>query len=200
MNPIFLTTLLVLLAFVIADQVMRRRAYKAMESLYARHRTDELLAYLDRRYVRMFFPAYNRTYMRFNAYQQAGDTAAAGTVLDELLGAGGSREQRSDLVVRAFEFYLKNGERERARAMLDEIAADGGRPDVARECEKVYEIVAEGSSSYIEEMEREVEGADGPTKRRLYYLLSLQYDSRGDARRGDRCREALRALGTSTSR
>ena len=46
--------------------------------------------------------------------------------------------------------------------------------EVADECRKIYEIVAEGSSAYIDEMQAAKQGAAQETIHRLDYLLSLQ--------------------------
>jgi len=113
LNPLFLTTLVVLMLFVIVDQILRRRAYKKVQDLYGQHRSDELLAYLEGRYARLFFPAYNRTYMKFNACLQKDDAERVQIALEELLATKSSDEQRSDLVIRAFEFYLKQGKLQR---------------------------------------------------------------------------------------
>lgn len=45
---------------------------------------------------------------------------------------------------------------------------------------QLYEIMANKSSAYIEDMEAQLDDADPATKHRLYYLLSLQYANRGD--------------------
>lgn len=45
---------------------------------------------------------------------------------------------------------------------------------------QLYEIMANKSSAYIEDMEAQLDDADPATKRRLYYLLSLQYANKGD--------------------
>ena len=174
LNPLFLTTLVVLMLFVIVDQILRRRAYKKVQDLYGQHRSDELLAYLEGRYARLFFPAYNRTYMKFNACLQKDDAERVQIALEELLATKSSDEQRSDLVIRAFEFYLKQGNFKDAKTMLDEIGDMPRMNEVADECRKIYEIVAEGSSAYIDEMQAAKQGAAQETIHRLDYLLSLQ--------------------------
>ncbi|WP_146003692.1 hypothetical protein [Enorma phocaeensis] len=45
---------------------------------------------------------------------------------------------------------------------------------------QLYEIMANKSSAYIEDMEAQLDDADPATKHRLYYLLSLQYANKGD--------------------
>ena len=45
---------------------------------------------------------------------------------------------------------------------------------------QLYEIMANKSSAYIEDMEAQLDDAYPATKHRLYYLLSLQYANKGD--------------------
>ena len=46
---------------------------------------------------------------------------------------------------------------------------------------QLYEIMANKSSAYIEDMEAQLDDdADPATRHRLYYLLSLQYANKGD--------------------
>jgi len=112
--------------------------------------------------------------MKFNACLQKDDAERAQIALEELLATKSSDEQRSDLVIRAFEFYLKQGNFKDANAMLDEIGDMPRMNEVADECRKIYEIVAEGSSAYIDEMQAAKQGAAQETIHRLDYLLSLQ--------------------------
>lgn len=197
MNPLFLATLLVLLVFVLLDQFARRRAVKQIETLYEQHRSDEMLERLDGWYERMFFPAYNRTYMRYNAFLQKGDDKAAEGELDALLAAKPSDEQRRDLLMRAFEFYLKEGSYQRAKSILDEMGQK--TPEVAAECTKLYEVIANKSTAYIDEMEGQLETSDKATRSRLCYLLSLQYANAGDGKRAEEYRAQAKAPARQTA-
>ncbi len=193
MTPYFIVAIVVLGAFLAFDLVRRGKARKHVDDLYEQGRTEELVEYLDGSKARRIFPAYNRLYTKFNAYQKAGDAAAASETLKELLALDSSDEQRSDLLPRAFQFLLKNGDHENAEKVLDELERREPDRTLADECRKVYDIVAKGSTVYIKEMEDQLKQADllgdGPTAQRLHYLLSLQYASENDAEASTRHRE-----------
>ena len=76
---------------------------------------------------------------------------------------------------------------------LEELRQKAG-PAQLKECERTYAIFAEKSSAYIKQMERELDGAKTADKAKLLYLLSAQYENRGDAKRANECLDRVQAL------
>lgn len=194
MNLLFLAPIIGIVVLILADQIARRVAYAKMNRLYNGGRFEELLDFLEGRYARMFFPAYNRMYAIYNTYEKMGDVEAAERELANLLASKKDAQQRMDILLRAFEFYLKNGRYEKAQRALEKIRGIEKLEPMVEDLAQLYEIIANKSSAYIEDMEKKLEGADPATKHRLYYLLSLQCDNKGDAAAAERYRTLDREL------
>ena len=189
MDPLFLVPIIGIAAIIIADQLARRWAYRKMNRLYASGQFDELLDFLDGRYAKTFFPSYNRMYAIYNAYEKMGDVHAAENELACLMATKKNAQQRMDLLLRAFEFYLKNGRYEKAAKALDKIRGIEKLEPMVDDLTQLYEIVAEKSSAHIASMEAQLDDADPATKHRLLYLLALQYDNKGDRAGAERYRK-----------
>ena len=164
----------------------RKLVFSYISELYRSKRYDELIDFLDTLFVKLLYPQYNRTYTRLNAYLAKGDADKAARAFDELLTMKTSSEQRKDLVVKAFEFYMNTGRHKDAKALLEEIATFGSE-SLTERCELTYDIVARKSSRHIDEMEAELAGDVSHARRlELSYLLALQYRNRGDEESADR--------------
>ncbi len=179
MSPVVLFTLIVLVAIVVGDQVLRRHVANKLTGLYARGQYDELLDYLGGTLVSLCYPRYNRDYMRANALEQSGRAEEAVAQYRELLAAKCTDEQRKDLIAKAFVAFLEQGHNDDACALLPEIAdkCDEGFSAYAR---TLYDVMANHSHAYLEQMKAELPEATGLRRMQLHYLLACQYRNVGD--------------------
>ena len=120
--------------------------------------------------------------------------AYADRMLDHLLEMSCSDKQRRQLAVRAFNFYIKTGDRKRAASMLEEM-----RPIVSKgilaDSQLTYDIVFCRRHDKIDEMEAMLDTNDLGLRGKLYLLLSYQYESsgnKGEARRYRNLEKQLR--------
>lgn len=180
MNPIYLIPLVIIIAFVIIDQIARRRSVAKAAQMFERGEYEELLEYLESTYVRMFYPRYNRMHMQFKALDANGETKAAAEVLDLLYAAKPSDAQRADLLVVAFEFYLRNHMHDKAATTLERIQATPALKPAAAELETLFDIMENKGSGYIDEMKAQLKDADKPTRQRLLTLIAKQYENAGN--------------------
>lgn len=180
MNPVYLIPLGLIIVFVIIDQVARRRSVSKAARMFERGDYESLLAYLETTYVRMFYPRYNRMYMQFKTLDANNEIDAAAKVLDMLYVSKPSDEQRADLLVVAFEFYLRNLMRDKAEVTLRRIQNTPSLAPVATELETLFDIMENKSASHIDEMRSQLKDADAPTRRRLLTLIAKQYENAGN--------------------
>ena len=107
---------------------------------------------LDRKLARIVMSTYKQYYLRFTIYEAADMDAYADRMLDHLLEMSCSDKQRRQLAVRAFNFYIKTGDRKRAASMLEEM-----RPIVSKgilaDSQLTYDIVFCRRHDKIDEME-----------------------------------------------
>lgn len=149
---------------------------------------------LDRKLARIVMSTYKQYYLRFTIYEAADMDAYADRMLDHLLEMSCSDKQRRQLAVRAFNFYIKTGDRKRAASMLEEM-----RPIVSKgilaDSQLTYDIVFCRRHDKIDEMEAMLDTNDLGLRGKLYLLLSYQYESsgnKGEARRYRNLEKQLR--------
>ena len=187
---------LVVLCFVslIYTEVQKRVVFSTYERLFGEGDFEGCVRLLERPVVKLVYPRYNQLYMRLNAQMCLDNTQEARRIIEEMLGLKTSDEQRLVLLVRAFNFFVEQEDFDRARELLEELRQKADSEQLA-ECERTYAIFAEKSSAYVDQMEAELREASGPERTRLLYLLSVQYENRGDDRRAreylDRVQDAF---------
>ena len=137
-TPMTIVLLILAVLMIVGPQIVQRMISPQIQSLYSQHKNKELLDYLDKPVVRIAYPKWNVTFMKLNAYLSDGDDTNASRMLDELLAAHSSNEQRKELVVKAFDFYIGRGRYDDARALLPEINQIVDEPR-ARRCQETYE-------------------------------------------------------------
>lgn len=194
MNPFIWILLACVAGLLIAHQVaMRVIAARAQRRMDA-DGPEALLDYLDSRWPNRLMPAYNLNYMRFAAYRRLGDATHADKTFSTLLAQSSAGRQRADLLVKGFEYYLARKDETQVRSLLERMAETANTQALAKELQAVADIVLDGSTAYIDQMKRQMEGADLPTRLRLLRLLALQYDSQGDAEAAKAAREEAARL------
>lgn len=194
LNPLYFIPIVLIIVFVSADQIARRRSFTKAAKLFESGQYEELISYLDGKYARFFYPKYNRAYMQFRTYDAMGDVKHASETIDLLFALNPADNQLPDLLIKAFEFYLRNGDKTNAKKMLDRIETKDEFAKMAPELKKLYLVLAEGNASYIDEMKAQLNTADDPTKQRLLYLLSKQYETLGDEENAAKYREMVAGL------
>ena len=129
--------------------------------------------------------------MRLNAQMCLADTDASRRTIDEMLELNSSDKQRLVLLLRAFNFFVEQEDYERAGELLGELR-EKASPEQLAGCERTYAIFAEKSSAYVDQMEAELKDATGAERTTLLYLLSVQYENKGDVKRANEYLEQVR--------
>lgn len=175
----------------IYTEVQKRLVFAKYERLFGQGDFEGCVRLLARPLVRFSFPRYNLLYMRLNAQMCLADADASRRTIDEMLELSSSDKQRLVLLLRAFNFFVEQEDYERAGELLEELR-EKASPEQLAGCERTYAIFAEKSSAYVGEMEAELKDATGPERTTLLYLLSVQYENKGDAKRANEYLEQVR--------
>ena len=176
-NPITIALIGAAAAYFIVEQLMRSTRLNKFALLLRDGHCDEALELLDKPSSKWLYPPFNREYMKLNAYLVKDDVEGASRQFDVLLTMRSSKNQRSEVVVKAYRFYMEHERYKDAKPLLDEIekTADKG---VADESRLMWEIFAENDSSHITEMEQQFKEAKSPQQRmRLALLIATQYEN-----------------------
>lgn len=170
----------------------RRRLLGEFQRLLVAERYDDAERLLASRSAHFAFPEYNRTYLLLNIKVMRGELEAADRIFDGLLSRHLPPRLREDLVMKAFEFYVELKDGKRSRSLLDEIEGWDSLPDARKAAARqMYDVMIAGSSAYIDEMERSLEGATRSERVRLLFLLGTQYENKGDKARATSCFERM---------
>lgn len=180
--------------FVLAMTEIAKRFYAAkLAALYERGEMGEYLHTLEMPLARLVFPAWNRAFMRMNALMVEEDRSALDKLIPEMLCMGQSPKQRRELIGRAFNYYVEQGNEVGAKPLLEEI--ERVEPsEVSKQARMTYEIYLEKSFAYIDAMETRLSEVSGVNRGFTELLLAIQYENKGDARRAEQyfeksCRE-----------
>lgn len=186
--------ILAMSVFVLAMTEIAKRFYAAkLAALYERGEMGEYLHTLEMPLVRLVFPAWDRAFMRMNALMVEEDRSALDKLIPEMLCMGQSPKQRRELIGRAFNYYVEQGNEVGAKPLLEEI--ERVEPsEVSKQACMTYEIYLEKSFAYIDAMETRLSEVSGVNRGFTELLLAIQYENKGDARRAEQyfeksCRE-----------
>lgn len=178
-HPLLILSAFVVIVFVIGCEGLRRLLDSSIERLMDQGSPETSIRVLDKPLTRMLLPLFRQHYLRFMAYEAAGEMQGARSVLDRMLSMRTTPRRRRALAVVAFSFFVDQGDEEAARGMLDEIERAGNAVAVT-DCRETFRIVFEGDSSRIEQMESLLPGVGPQMRCKLCYLLERQYRNRGD--------------------
>ena len=172
-------------------EVQKRLIFSRYEKLFEKGDFEGCLRVLDGPVAKIVYPRYNQLYMRLNAQMCLADAAASRRTIDEMLELSSSDKQRLVLLLRAFNFFVEQEDYERAGELLEELR-EKASPEQLAGCERTYAIFAEKSAAYVDQMEAELKDATGPERTTLLYLLSVQYENKGDVKRANEYLEQVR--------
>ncbi|NJE80933.1 hypothetical protein E0L17_06265 [Olsenella sp. SW781] len=172
-------------------EVQKRLIFSRYEKLFEKGDFEGCLRVLEGPVAKIVYPRYNQLYMRLNAQMCLADTDASRRTIDEMLELNSSDKQRLVLLLRAFNFFVEQEDYERAGELLEELR-EKASPEQLAGCERTYAIFAEKSSAYVDQMEAELKDATGPERTTLLYLLSVQYENKGDVKRANEYLEQVR--------
>lgn len=195
-------TLILVIVLILIDFIMRRVASDRITRYFAQGSYDELLKYMDSFIAKMYLHPFNRDFVRMNAYIAKGDDKNALEVCDRLLNARLNKKQRAAAEDKAFTLYLDAGKYKDAKKMLKLIEARDEDEAYEKSCRQMYEIIANRSSVYLDDMLEELPDAKGERKAQLLSLIALQYGNRGQQAKAkiytgmleDMAKEGLKAM------
>lgn len=172
----------ILISMMIFKAVKKRTTYTKLQNHLARGEYDAFFKLLEAPLTNAFFPDYNLNFYRLNAYLLMDDTAKVNETLELLLKYPTKHKDRVELVVKAFNIYLGEGDKKRSREMLDEIINWEGDEykSLKQDCLRSYDIVILKKSNHIGELESVLDMVSGPTRGRIEYFIALQYENAGN--------------------
>ena len=179
----------IFIIFVLFLEFEKRTIFKKLRYYLATNDFDAYYKTINSMLTKYLYPKYNRLYMTLNGYLFQKNYSEAQKLFEEMLSMHVNKKQRKDLVLKAFNYYIERKDKDHAKAMLEEI--DTWDADTQKEeAHRMYDIFILKKYSYIEEMEEQLKNASDFNKGMLAYLLSAQYENKGDM---EKSKEYLKA-------
>lgn len=168
---------------VLAWGLMTFHKQRTFKRLLEHFRAGEFDAYydlLEAPLTRYHYPKFNRQFMKLNGLIAQGRHHTVDEQFQEMLAAKATADQRRELVLKAFDYYVGRKKKREAKELLNEINRWDDEKTV-RACHRLYDIILLDSSEYIEEMEAELADMKDPSARQTAdLLLAMQYKSKGN--------------------
>lgn len=162
--------------------------FRKLLKLLEEGKFDEYYNILEAPLTKFHYPAFNRTFMRLNGliiqkrYRQVDET------FQELLAGKATAQQRHDLVLKAFDYYIGRKNKRMVNQLMSEIAGWDDEKTL-RACERLRDILLLDKSNHIEEMEEELERlGPGSARQQQLILIAAQYKNKGDDENADKYR------------
>lgn len=186
--------LAIAIAGTIFMEVQKRAIFAKIEHYFSEQDYASCLQLLDKTITQVAYPRYNQLFMRLNCQLGLDNAGEATRIIDEMMGLKMNREQQLALYGKAFAFFVENDDKERAENVLERIEAvgDEGLAKVSRE---TFEIFVNHSDEFLDQMLEQVDQVGDGERMRLYQLIAVQYENRGDVALADEYYEkAAKAL------
>ena len=185
---VVIVVMLVIVGLQIAAELVRRNQFKKLRQEMFSGQFDAFFARVDGALCRRLFTAYNRDYLKLNAYMMQDDADKVTEQFDHMLERRLPKKQRRDLVAKAFNFFVMQRDAARSDKLLAEIKTWHDERLEAG-CAQLYAILIEKKSDYLEEMEQSLDAANDEQRGYLEFLIAEQYENRGDAKQAARYRK-----------
>ncbi|MDH6366501.1 MULTISPECIES: hypothetical protein [unclassified Breznakia] len=160
-------------------QVLKRKQFKKMLTLLQAGDFKSFEELVDAPLSRYLYPQFNLDYLRLNAYVIQNDEKKIEATLQKLLSYKISRKQKEDLYMKTFNYYVGVEKPGKAKEALD-LVKTLDHPAMEAEAQRIYDIFMMKKSNYIDEMLEQYEMQDSTAKGVTAYLLSVQYDNKGE--------------------
>ena len=179
--------IVIMIAMIVFRAVAKRVIYTKLHNYIAEENYDAFFKLANGGLANVLFPDYNLNYTKLNAYLMQGDVEKVNSTLETMLQYPLSHKQRVDLVVKAFNIYIGEGNKARSREMMDEILNWEGDEykSLKADCLRSYDIMILKKSNHIDELANLLPKTSGAVRGRLEYFIALQYENANNLEKRD---------------
>lgn len=178
MNYVIIAIVVVALSTIVI-QILKRTQFKKLLTYLQTGNFKTFEEKIDTPLMKYLYPQFNRDYLRLNAYVLQGDEKKIEAGLQKLLSYKMSKKQKEDVYMKAFNYYVGVEKPGKAKEALD-LVKTLDHPAMEAEAQRIYDIFMMKKSNYIDEMLEQFEMQDSTAKGVTAYLLSVQYENKGD--------------------
>lgn len=177
---------------VVLYSVIKKGVQKSLERQYMiwmqTGAYDRLLDSLRSWKGKWAFPKYNRLLMEMQIAQLQNEDEKANAILEELLSIKTNPMQRQDLVLRAYESYIYEGNRKQAKALLQEIKKTMDQNTIQR-TEWMYDIYLSHKANHIDELVQMLPELPEHQKGACLMMIAKSYANKHDDQKAEEYEE-----------
>lgn len=129
---------------------------------------------LDSHICIWLIPKFNREFLRMNAYTMQNNLEKLESQFELLLNMRADEKQHTEVIVRAFDYYVNSGNNQKSKMLLEEIKKMNDQ-NLIDNSQMMYDILIEKNFNYIEKLNNELDYGTNMEKGMKAYLISLQY-------------------------
>lgn len=180
-SPLFwIVAVITCLLLVFWRSYYRRLTMNRILTAMAKQDFDKLFKIIDSFGCKSFFSPKDRECLRLDAFVLMANAEKIREQFNLILNMRISKNEKADIYVKAFYFYVDERDKRRAKEMIDKMK--GYVDETAyTQCVLIYDVVMDKSTAYINVMEEAIKGREeGYDRGMFHYLLGLQYGYLGN--------------------
>ena len=140
---------------------------------------DSFFKYVDSRLARAMMPIYTREILKLSAYIKTETNQGVTNQFNQMMKMNLTTYQLSDILVRGFNYYCNPDQINRCKKIVSKMAEVFDEREL-KKYQRHYDILMNGSTKYINELENELEKHRGKKKGYLEYLLAKSYQTKNN--------------------
>ncbi|MBQ1522518.1 MAG: hypothetical protein IIZ74_07120 [Erysipelotrichaceae bacterium] len=186
MNPyVIIVIVLVLLSFgfSIFTSFKRNQYFNQLTEYLMKGKFEEFDKMLENPLVKRTIPPFNIEYMQLNRYLMEGRKGKAIEIYDQFKTRRLNDEQRKQVAVGGFDFFVAESDKERAAYYKDEInrlPASKENNSIKEEVNVLYDVVMDKNTDRLQELLDKNESMDEHLRGVNEYLISTIYTNLGN--------------------
>lgn len=184
---------ILIILFIILVLIRKQKKNKILR-LIKEQNFMKLEAEIDKGSTRMLIPAYNRETIRLNSYLMQKDKKKIDRQFERLWPVRKNDLQNQDFLVKTFQHYLFEEDRQRCRKILEEMRKSISRKSVIHDADMLYNIFFEQKYDYIEEWKARMETLPNEQKVMCAYYISMQYKNKKDYEQAEKYEQLAKKL------
>ena len=174
-------------------QVLKRTQFNKLARALQTQDFETFDRMVDSKLMKYLYPQFNLDYIKLNSYVMRGDEKKIDAGIQQLLNYKMSLKQKEDVYMKAFNYYVGAEKPGKAKQALD-LVKTLEHPAMEAEAQRIYDIFIVKKYNYIDEMLEAFETQPDDAKGITAYLLSVQYENKGDKEKANEYLEVSKTL------
>lgn len=175
MNPIYITTIVILVALTFFiqfySQYKRKKLLDRLTQLAISKHTDQFDRLIDDKEAKRIIPEYNRTILKLNSYLYRNDKIKIDNLFSEAENNYFSEKQKADLYIRELMYYIDQSDKQKAKDIYEKLKKNRSYPKIKDEIELPYKILVLDETDKLDRLKEMAKSTVEDKPKATYYML-----------------------------